>query len=183
MCEPATLLTMAKIGSAVVSFAAQSQQAKATNKRNAAARLQITQARDDKNRQQILSETQQKEQQLQKKMDSNIQAMELTSKANLSAGEAGVAGRVVDAIMTKYERDRLTTNTNISADIDNLALQGTFDRKGIQSEAISQINQYQPVQGPSVLGLAAQVGMAYAGHQLMADAETPEALAAAASVG
>lgn len=167
MCEPATILTIAKIGSSVVSFAAQQQQAKATNKRNAAARLQIAQARDDKNRQQILSENQQKEQQLQKKMDSNVEAMELTSRAALSAGEAGVAGRVVDAIMTKYERDRLTTNTNISADIENLALQGTFDRKGIESEAISQINQYQPVKGPSVLGLAADIGMSYAEGEYM----------------
>lgn len=172
MCEPATLLTMAKIGSAVVSFAAQQQQADATNARNATARLQITQARDDKVRQQALQESQQKEQQLQKKIDSNIQAMELTSRASVSAGEAGVAGRVVDAIMTKYERDRLTTNTNINADIENLALQGTFDRKGIESEAISQINQYQPVQGPSVLGLVADIGMSYAEGEYMKSQKT-----------
>lgn len=167
MCEPATLLTIAKIGSSVVSFAAQQQQANATNKRNAAARLQITQARDDKVRQQALKESQEKAQLAQKRMDSNIEAMELTSRAALSAGEAGVAGRVVDAIMTKYERDRLTTNTNISGDIENLALQGTFDRRGIEAEATSQINQYQPVQGPSVLGLAADIGMSYAEGEYM----------------
>lgn len=173
MCaDPVTLMTIAKIGSSVVSFAAQQQQANMTNKRNAAARLQITQARDDKVRQQALSETQQKSQKLQEKMDKNIEALELTSRASLSAGEAGVAGRVVDAIMTKYERDRLTTNTNISADIENLALQGMFDRKGIESEAQSQINQYQPVKGPSVLGLVADVGMSYAEGEYMKSQKT-----------
>jgi hypothetical protein len=167
MCDPVTLMTVAKIGSSVIQFQAEKEKADATNARNATARLQIAQARDDKTRQQILSETQQKEQQLQKKMDSNVQAMELTSRAAVSAGEAGVAGRVVDAIMTKYERDRLTTNTNINSDIQSLALQGTFDRSGIESEAQSQINQYQPVAGPSVLGLVADIGLSIGEGQYM----------------
>lgn len=172
MCDAITAMTIAKIGSSVVSFAAQRQQAKQTNRRNAAARLQITNARDDKVRQQALKESQEKAQLAQKKMDSNITAMEQTARANLSAGEAGVAGRVVDAIMTKYERDRLTTNTNISADIDTLGLQGMYDRRGIESEAQSQINQYQPVKGPSVLGLVADVGMSVAEGQYMKSQKT-----------
>lgn len=172
MCDPVTAMTIATIGSSVVSFAAQQQQANQTNRRNAAARLQITQARDDKVRQQTLKESQEKAQLAQKKMDSNITAMEQTARASLSAGEAGVAGRVVDAIMTKYERDRLTTNTNISADIDTLGIQGMYDRRGIESEAQSQINQYQPVKGPSVLGLVADVGMAAAEGQYMKSQKT-----------
>jgi hypothetical protein len=98
--------------------------------------------------------------------------MELTSRAALSAGEAGVGGRVVDAVMTKYERDRLTTNTNLSADIDNLGVQGMYDRRGIEAEAQSQINQYQPVKGPSVLGLVAEIGMAGAEHKYMKSQKT-----------
>lgn len=172
MCDPVTAMTIASIGSSVVQFADASQQAKMTNKRNAAARLQITQARDDKNRQSILQTEQLQAQKAQEKMDSNIEAMELTSRAALSAGEAGVAGRVVDAVMTKYERDRLTTNTNINADIDNLGVQGMYDRRGIEAEAQSQINQYQPVKGPSVLGLVAEIGLAGANHKYMKSLKT-----------
>lgn len=172
MCDAVTAMTVAKIGSSVVSFAAQQQQARQTNRRNAAARLQITNSRDNTIRQQALKESQEKAQLAQKKMDSNIEAMELTSRANLSAGEAGVAGRVVDAIMTKYERDRLTTNTNISADINTLGQQGMFDRAGIESDAQSQLNQYQPVKGPSVLGLVADVGMSVAEGQYMKSQKT-----------
>ena len=172
MCDPVTAMTIAKIGSSVVSFAAQQQQARDTNKRNAAARLQITQARDDKNRQSILQTEQLQAQKAQEKMDRNIEAMELTSRASLSAGEAGVAGRVVDAVMTKYERDRLTTNTNLSADIDNLGIQGMYDRRGIEAEAQSQINQYQPVRGPSVLGLVADVGLSTAEGEYMKSLKT-----------
>jgi len=163
MCaDPATLMAIAKIGGQVVSFAAQQEQADRTNDRNAAARLQITQARDDKIRQQALKESQEKAKLAQEKTDRGIEALELSSRAALSAGEAGVGGRLVNAIMTKYERDRLTTNTTLTSDIESLALQGTFDRKGIESEAQSQINQYQPVQGPSALGLMANVAMSKA---------------------
>lgn len=173
MClDPATLMTIAKIGSSVASFAAEQQKADATNARNATARLQIADARDNKNRQQILQETQDKENKLQEKMDNDIAALEQTSRASLSAGEAGVAGRVVNAIMTKYERDRLTTNTTISRDIENLALQGTFDRQGIESEALSQINQYQPVEGPSALGLIMDVGLSYGEGEYMKSQKT-----------
>ena len=156
MCDA---LAMVQIGKAVIGHAAQQDQANKTNARNAGARLQITNARDDKIRQQALKESQEKAALQQKKTDSSIEALELQAKASLSAGEAGVAGRVVDAIMTKYDRDRLTNNTNIDSDISNLALQGTFDRKGIESEAQSQINRYQPVQGPSVLPLVADIAM------------------------
>jgi len=172
MCDPVTAMTIASIGSSVVGFAQQSQQAKMTNKRNAAARLQITQARDDKNRQSAQQQGQLQGQKAQEKMDRNIEAMELTSRAALSAGEAGVGGRVVDAVMTKYERDRLTTNTNLSADIDNLGVQGMYDRRGIEADAQSQINQYQPVKGPSVLGLVAEIGMAGAEHKYMKSKKT-----------
>jgi flagellar motor protein MotB len=168
MCDP---VSAAMAFSAVASHAAQAQQAKLTNQRNAKARLQITNARDNSIRQQALKESQEKAQLAQKKMDSNIEAMELTSRASLSAGEAGVAGRVVDAIMTKYERDRLTTNTNISADIETVGTQGMYDRAGIESDAQSRLNQYQPVQGPNPLLLAA--GLANAGANAYTVANKP----------
>lgn len=165
MCDP---VSAAMALSAVASHAAQAQQAKLTNQANAKTRLQITDARDNTVRQQALKESQEKAQLAQKKIDSNIEAMELTSKASLSAGEAGVAGRVVDAIMTKYERDRLTTNTSISGDIETVGQQGMYDRAGIESDAQSRLNQYQPVKGPNPLVLAA--GLAMAG----ANASTPK---------
>lgn len=175
MCDP---VSAAMAFSAVAGHAAQAQQAKLTNQRNAKARLQITNARDNTVRQQALKESQEKAQLAQKKMDSNIEAMELTSRANLSAGEAGVAGRVVDAIMTKYERDRLTTNTNISADIDTVGAQGMYDRAGIESDAQSKLNQYQPVQGPNPLMLVAGLAMAGANAASVSSAASSAAAAA-----
>jgi hypothetical protein len=147
--------------SSLVSYAGAQDQAQLTNSRNLLESRDALHARDDEVRQQILQENQQKANLAQQKLDNDVQAMEVMSKASLSAGEAGVAGRVVDAIMTKYERDRLTTNTTLSSDIENIALQGTFNRAGADAQTQSRLNQLQPVQGPSALGLVAELGMAY----------------------
>ena len=169
MCmEPTTAMLALQIGSAVIGYAAESQQADATNARNATARLQIANARDEKIRGQILKESQEKEAKLQEKIDNDVDAMELMSKASLSAGEAGITGRVVNAIMTKYERDRLTTNSTLNSDMERIGTQGALDRSGIESEAQSMINKYQPVEKPSVMGLVMDVGMAVAGHEVSA---------------
>ena len=85
--------------------------------------------------------------------------MRLSSRAALSAGEAGVGGAVVNAIMSQYERDRLTNNTNVVSDMEALTYQGTLDRKAIAARAQSRINQYQPVQGPNPLALITQIGI------------------------
>jgi hypothetical protein len=169
MCmEPTTAMLALQIGSSLLGFAAESQQADSTNARNATARLQIANARDEKVRSQILKQNQETDAKVQEKIDNNVNALELSDKAQLSAAEAGVSGRVVNAIMTKYERDRLTTNTTLSSDIDRIGTQGALDRSGIESEAQSMINKYQPVAKPSVMGLAMDIGLAVAGHEVSA---------------
>jgi hypothetical protein len=153
--------TALSIGTSVAKFAADDQLARETNKRNAAQQLQIGVARDDKISQQKLSQSQQEAKLAQQKIDNDITALEQASTSALSAGESNVAGRVVNAVMAKNERDRLTTNNTIDADLQTLALQGTLDRKGIDAEALSMINQYQPVRRPSVLGLGLEAGTDY----------------------
>lgn len=144
---------------AIAGFAAEQAAANAQDEANARTRLQIKQAGDDKIRQQVLKERTETNNLLQQKIDNDITALEQTQRALLSAGEANVAGRVVNAVGNKFERDRLTTNNTIETDLQMLALQGTFDRKGIDAEVQSQLNQYQPVDGPSPLLLAGDLGM------------------------
>lgn len=185
MCDPVTLsaigaagstavagltsaggLTALKIGSAVVGHMAEADAARRTNQRNAEARKAATEARDNEVRAQALKESQEKAVLQQKKTDKSIEAMRLSSRAALSAGEAGVGGAVVNAIMSQYERDRLTNNTNVVSDMEALTYQGTLDRKAIAARAQSRINQYQPVQGPNPLALMTKIGIEKAEGEL-----------------
>lgn len=88
---------------------------------------------------------------------SGIEAAQARAKARVAAGEAGVSGISVDALVNDYSasegrfRDTLRNNLSMEKDQANMRV------KGYAAQSWSQFNS-QKVQQPSFLGAALRIG-------------------------
>lgn len=128
MCEPASIMlaigtaaTVAKVGTDIASGIAQHNAQAEEHKQNEAAALQELKMnlRDIGIRQE-----QEQEAVAQTIMGADRQARQADALARVSAGEAGVTGASVDALLGSIERDRLefenASKRNLSNTIDQL---------------------------------------------------------------
>lgn len=158
MCDPATVILVAstaiQIGSAVASHQAQSKQAKA-NKANA------LDAMMDTFKDISLQEAQHKEAAAQTLLQADRQAREDEALARVSAGEAGVSGASVDALIGDLAARAGEFKTTQQKNLDWTLSQLDRQRKGAQSTAQSRI---AGVPAPSAIG----TGLTIAGSGLNA---------------
>jgi Mg/Co/Ni transporter MgtE len=164
MCIPAAampILTMAmSVASGVVGYMAQSQQADYQNKM---AEVQAKNARTAANSQYkaLALRDQQTATQTGQKMEiKSKEAAQAMSTAAVAAGESGVSGLSVTALLSDYARQQGNANTIYRYNRDAQLQQSVYDRKGIQSQGQSRINEAaaRMLPEPSFIGHALKIG-------------------------
>lgn len=154
MCDPVTALAAATFavdaGSAIVEHNAQSQKSKA-NKNNAldafSANIKALDTR----------ETQEKDASAQTIMQADRQARAADALAKVSAGEAGVAGASVDAVLANLTRQKNTFDVSEKENLGNKISQIEQQKTGVGADAQSRINAVPP---PNPFLEALQIGQA-----------------------
>ena len=163
MCDPATGLAVAKAG---VGFIQQNAEAKQQNARYEANRVNAINARDLKISQLNLRGQQEQEKNQQEQQALSVESLRQQARAIAAAGEAGVGGHSVDALLRDFEAQKLRGLTNLSTDSDNLSQQLNMEREGLDAEMMSRIGSVaqaeQPSLGMAVLGGAMDAAGAYA---------------------
>ena len=151
MCDAGTIL------SAMTSIAAaseQQQQAQATEKNANASYLNDA-------RQLNLRQRQEEEAASQRGQEADIQSMKDMSQARTAAGESGVSGLSVDALMSDILRQNLFDDTKADSNLSATKAQIAMEKEGSKSNRQSRINA---VPYPSFAATALQVGgQAYEG--------------------
>lgn len=147
MCDPGSIIAASTLaveaGGKVASYMGQKKQAKA-----------VATAADNSARQQIgqvsLRETQTQDSASQSILQADRQARAADAEARVSAGESGVAGASVDALLNDVQRQdsEYKTATNVNTQ-DELA-QLEAEKQGIRVQAA---NQKAAVPQPSTLAL------------------------------
>lgn len=157
---------VASVAAPLIGYAAQSQAAKqqeayqnAMAKQQANYNAQVAKAAEDnyliQKQQLYLRQQQQNEQSAQEEAAKNLEARQAIARAKVAAGEAGVAGLSVDALVNDYYRQRDVYVSAIRQTRANTEQQTIQDMRASRAQAMSSINTLQPyvpqpVQKPSL---------------------------------
>lgn len=171
MCEPVTLTMMGlAIASAAVSYSAQQKQANDQAKYQNTLQDQANTSASESYRfgtQGVTSRLIQNDQQASQALAQNaVAGMSARATAATSAGESGIDGNSVNALLGDFSRIEAANNYDITTNRQWATDQAQQDERGMQSEAKSRIAAAMPgpINYPSMAALALQVGAAsYAG--------------------
>jgi hypothetical protein len=153
MCDPVNIaLTVAK---SAMEIQAQNQAADRQNAYFYANRNSAVQARDLKVRQANLRASQEVERLSEEKRESQIQALQVASKQYVSAGEAGVSGNSVLALLRQTEGKQLRNETSINSEITGVLAQNEVDAEAFTAEAQGRINSVAMGTPADTLGIVA----------------------------
>ena len=157
MCEPATALAVA---SGLASFIGQSQVASMQKKANEQARNMTIQNQELQIRSLNNAEDENSRRASQALRDNQKAASATRATAQVAAGESGVAGLSLDALLGDLSRQESTNNQNIKQTLDFQQQQIQLNREGVAITAQSQINQLPLVEYPSFFDAASQTALA-----------------------
>lgn len=156
MCE---LMTALAVASAGMSYMGQAQAAKAQE----AANRQATALALQNQQLQIRALQNQEDEDraaTQNEVLSNSRAADAARATSMvAAGEAGVSGLSVDALLGDLVMQETNNRNNLLTSQDYRQRQRQLDREGVGITTRSQINQLPTVQKPSILGSALQAGI------------------------
>ncbi len=144
MCDPTAMMVMGNI----VKFGEDQQRAAANTKAANAAYLSDT-------RQLNLQQREYEEAEAQRSFDADLQAARDTSKAMTAAGESGVSGLSVDALMNDILRQNLFDDNKANSNLNMGKAQIAQEKEGAKAGRQSRINQ---VPYPSFASTALQIG-------------------------
>jgi len=161
MCiEPATALAIASVASAASSVYGQQQAANAQSKANQRQYENTLQARAANINQTNLAQQQQREESMQKLEENSLAARAAAATARVSAGENGISGLSVDALLadigTKQNRYESSVQTNYDRTSQAIANQ----RENIDINAASQINSLKTPAMPDYIGAGLKIAQA-----------------------
>lgn len=175
MCEPATILTIATVASGAAGFVGANNAARAQDKANEQARnlaiqnqqLQIRSLRNAED---------EEARRASESLVSNARAADsATATAQVSAGEAGVSGLSVDALLGDIIRQETENRQDVLQTQDFGQRQRQLDREGLGITTQSQFNQLPLVQYPSFFEHAANTAVsAFGVHQRASDRTTTQ---------
>lgn len=157
MCDFSTLLT---IGGAVMGVVGQQQQANAQEEANRR-QYEATMRNYRANLAQVdLEKKQNADLATQKLMENNLRAREATATAVTSAGENGVSGISVDALVADIGTKRGTYNSSVRTNYDNTIVALNNQRENVYANAASQINSLKIPTPVDYFGAATKIGTA-----------------------
>ncbi len=173
MCEPTTILAIASVASTVASVSAQSQAADAQSAANQRQYDNTMRARAANLNQTNLMQQQEREAGVQQLEQNNMAARAARSTATVSAGESGISGLSVDALMSDLGTKQNRFNSSVVTNYDNSAMAIANQRENVDINAASQINSLKTPAMPDYFGAALRIGnAAYRGYQGQAPAIT-----------
>lgn len=160
MCEPTTILAIASVASAAGSVVAQSQAADAQSASNQRQYDNTMRAYRENVNQTNLMQQQEREGSLMKVEDNNMKARAAASTASVAAGENGISGLSVDALMGDISFDQNRFNGSVQTNFDRAQGAISNQRENVYSNAASQINGLQTPASPDYLGAGLRIAQA-----------------------
>jgi len=173
MCEPTTILAIASVASTVASVSAQSQAADAQSAANQRQYENTMRARAANLNQTNLMQQQEREAGSQQLEQNNMAARAAKSTATVSAGESGISGLSVDALLADLGTKQNRFNSSVVTNYDNSSMAIANQRENVDINAASQINSLKTPAMPDYFGAALRIGnAAYRGYQGQAPSTT-----------
>ena len=164
MCEPTTLMVLQGISS-VMGVVAQQEQASAQEQANQRQYENTMRARAANINQTNLMQQQEREAAMQKLDENNMAARAARSTATASAGDNGITGLSVDALIADLGSKQKRFNSSVSTNYD-LASQGiAIQRENVDINAASQINSLKTPAMPDYFGAALRIGKSVYDYQ------------------
>jgi len=160
MCEPTTILAIASVASTVASVSAQSQAADAQSAANQRQYENTMRARAANLNQTNLMQQQEREAGSQQLEQNNMAARAARSTATVSAGENGISGLSVDALMSDLGTKQNRFNSSVVTNYDNSSMAIANQRENVDINAASQINSLKTPAMPDYFGAALRIGNA-----------------------
>ena len=137
MCDPATIMTVLKVGAAVAEEKAKADQAAAVAKASKDAYF-------IKSKQSNLRLLQEQNKASEIKQDADLKAMKAQGTALAVAGGSGVQGRNVDQLVNDFERSEGVMTARVDSQLKGMQAQNEMDKLAFQSEAQNRINANPP---------------------------------------
>lgn len=103
---------------------------------------------------------QQREAAMQKLDENNMQARASRSTAQVSAGESGISGMSVDALLSDLGNRQQRFNSSVTTNYQNAEMAINNQRENIGIDAASQINSLKTPAMPDYAGAALRIGTA-----------------------
>lgn len=160
MCEPTTAMLVLSAASTAAGLYGQQQQAKAQNAYNDQQAKNTMEAYRANLAQTNLMQSQEQAAATQKITENNRAAEAAKAKALVSAGESGISGLSVDALLADLSGEQSRYNESVNQNYENASMAIDNQRKNVQINAASQINQLKTPQAPDYLGAALRIGQA-----------------------
>ena len=159
MCETTAMLVL-QVASTLAGVEGQRQQAKAQNAYNDQQAKNAMEAYRANLAQTNLMQSQEHAAATQKVNENNRAAEAAKAKALVSAGESGISGLSVDALLADLSGDQSRYNESVNQNYENASMALDNQRTNAQVNAASQINQLKTPQSPDYLGAALRIGQA-----------------------
>ena len=160
MCEPTTALLVLSAASAAAGVYGQQQQAKAQNAYNDQQAKNTMEAYRANLAQTNLMQSQEHAAATQKINENNRAAEAAKATALVSAGESGISGLSVDALLANLSGEQARYNESVNQNYENASMAIDNQRTNAQVNAASQINSLKTPQSPDYLGAALRIGTA-----------------------
>lgn len=159
MCDPVSM-TVLTVASTVASVSAQQQAADAQAESNQRQYDNTMRAYRENVNQTNLAQQQEREGSLMKVEDNNMKSRAAASTATVSAGESGISGLSVDALLGDLSGKEGRYNSAVQTNYDRAEGAIMNQRENVYASAASQINGLQTPQAPDYLGAALKIGTA-----------------------
>lgn len=160
MCDPVTVLAIASVASAAGTVVAQGQAADAQTATNQRQYENTMRAYRENVNQTNLMQQQEREGALMKVEDNNMKARAAQSTATVAAGENGISGLSVDALLGDISFDQNRYNSSVQTNFDRSEGAIRNQRENVYSNAASQINGLQTPAAPDYLGAGLKIAQA-----------------------
>lgn len=157
MCDPITALTIATSAATVYG---QQQAANAQEAANQRQYQNIMQARAANINQTNLMQQQEREGAMQKLEQNNLRGRAAQATATVSAGESGISGLSVDALLSDLGTQQNRFNTSVDTNFDRSTQAIAIQRDNASINAASQVNQLKTPQAPDYASAALRIGTA-----------------------
>lgn len=160
MCDPMTAMLVLTATTTAMSLDQQQQAAnaqEATNQRQYENSMKAMAANVNQTN---AAHMQQREGAVQKLEENNMAARAASSTAQVSAGENGISGLSVDALLSDLGNRQQRYNSSVTTNYQNSEMAINNQRENIGIDAASQINSLKTPAAPDYAGAALRIGTA-----------------------
>lgn len=160
MCEPTTAMLVLTAASSAATVYQQQQAADAQVAANQRQYQNTMRAMAANVNQTNAEHMQQREAAMQKLDENNMNARAARSTAQVSAGESGISGMSVDALLSDLGNRQQRYNSAVTTNYQNAEMAINNQRENIGIDAASQINSLKTPAAPDYMGAALRIGTA-----------------------